>query len=50
MSQSVSLLELNLSDKTKVQRWRLFLGGDGIGKKNSDSSIRYDYGKWNYLL
>ena len=24
MSQSVSLLELNLSDKTKVQRWRLF--------------------------
>ena len=24
MSQSVSLLELKISDKTKIQRWRLF--------------------------
>ena len=24
MSRSVSLLEFNLSDKTKVQRWRLY--------------------------
>ena len=33
MSCSVSLLEPNMSDKTKVQRWTLFLGGDGIGKE-----------------
>lgn len=33
LSCSVSLLEPNMSDKTKVQRWTLFLGGDGIGKK-----------------
>ena len=32
MSRSVSLMESEMSDKTKVQRWRLFLGGDGIGK------------------
>ena len=33
LSCSVSLLEPNMSDKTKVQRWTLFLGGDGIGQK-----------------
>ena len=39
---SVSLLEPNMSDKTKVQRWTLFLGGDGIGKKKKgNSSIWY---------
>ena len=38
MSQSVSLLELKISDKTKIQRWRLFFGGDGIGKKENDNS------------
>ena len=38
MSQSVSLLELKKFDKTKIQRWRLFLGGDGIGKKENDNS------------
>ena len=37
LSCSVSLLEPNMSDKTKVQRWTLFLGGDGIG----NSSIWY---------
>lgn len=42
MSNSVSLLEPMMSDKTKVQRWRLFLGGDGIGeKKKGNSSIWY---------
>ena len=42
MSCSVSLLEPNMSDKTKVQRWTLFLGGDGIGKKKKGiSSIWY---------
>jgi hypothetical protein len=25
-------MESGVSDKTKVQRWRLFLGGGGIGK------------------
>ena len=45
MSQSVSLLELKKFDKTKIQRWRLFFGGDGIGKKkNDDSRIRYSDG------
>ena len=40
--RSVSLLEPNMSDKTKVQRWTLFLGGDGIGKKKKgNSSIWY---------
>ena len=38
MSQSVSLLELKKFDKTKIQRWRLFFGGDGIGKKENDNS------------
>ena len=47
MSQSVSLLELKISDKTKIQRWRLFFGGDGIGKKkNDDSRIRYSDAQW----
>ena len=47
MSQSVSLLELKKSDKTKIQRWRLFFGGDGIGKKKSDNSrIRYSDAQW----
>ena len=32
MSQSVSLMESEMFDKTKVQRWSLFLGGGGIGK------------------
>ena len=42
LSCSVSLLEPNMSDKTKVQRWTLFLGGDGIGKKKKgNSSIWY---------
>ena len=42
LSYSVSLLEPKMSDKTKVQRWTLFLGGDGIGeKKKSNSSIWY---------
>ena len=30
--RSVSLMESERSDKTKIQRWRLFLGGGGIGK------------------
>ena len=38
LSNSVSLLEPMMSDKTKVQRWRLFLGGDGIGKKKKGNS------------
>ena len=47
MSQSVSLLELKKFDKTKIQRWRLFFGGDGIGKKkNDDSRIRYSDAQW----
>ena len=42
LSYSVSLLEPKMSDKTKVQRWTLFLGGDGIGKKKKgNSSIWY---------
>ena len=42
LSNSVSLLEPTMFDKTKVQRWRLFLGGDGIGeKKKGNSSIWY---------
>ena len=33
VSRSVFLMESGVvSDKTKVQRWRLFLGGGGIGK------------------
>ena len=47
MSQSVSLLELKKFDKTKIQRWSLFFGGDGIGKKkNDDSRIRYSDAQW----
>ena len=42
MNHSVSLMERAASDKTKVQRWTLFLGGDGIGKKKKgNSSIWY---------
>ena len=42
MSHSVSLLEPKMSDKTKVQRWKSFFGGDGIGeKKKGNSSIWY---------
>ena len=46
LSYSVSLLESKMSDKTKVQRWRLFLGGDGIGQTaNNNSSIWHRYEK-----
>ena len=38
LSYFVSLLESKMSDKTKVQRWRLFLGGDGIGQKANNNS------------
>ena len=44
MTHSVSLLEPCISGKTKIQRWRLFLGGDGIGKKKSCNS-----GIWHCL-
>ena len=46
LSYSVSLLESKMSDKTKVQRWRLFLGGDGIGQTaNNNSSIWHRHEK-----
>ena len=38
VNHSVSLLESGMSDKTKVQRWRVFLGGDGIGQKANNNS------------
>ena len=39
--------EMKKFDKTKIQRWRLFFGGDGIGKKkNDDSRIRYSDAQW----
>lgn len=43
MSQSVSLLKIDASDKTKIQRWILSrLGGAGIGKKKKgDSNLWY---------
>ena len=46
-----------MSDKTKIQRWRSFLGGGGIGKKKtSNSTIRYSYAYsqfqrvWQYVI
>ena len=46
VNHSVSLPESEVFDKTKIQRWRLFLGGDGIGKKKKgNSSIWYSRAK-----
>ena len=51
LSNSVSLLEPTMSDKTKVQRWRLCLGGDGIGQKaNHNSSIWHCHEKGCAIL
>ena len=51
LSNSVSLLEPTMSNKTKVQRWRLCLGGDGIGQKaNHNSSIWHCHEKGRAVL
>ena len=51
MNHSVSLMERAASDKTKVQRWKLFLGGDGIGKKGSNNSpVWHRDEKWGPVL